>query len=322
MMGAPVRRGFRFGVVNERVDPPEAWLKRVRRAEELGYATFLIRDHLVPDFFGDQLAPLPALTAAAAATTPLRVGTMVLANDYRHPAHLAKEAATVDLLSGGRLELGLGAGWLRREYAAAGIPFDPPGVRIDRLAEALRVLKGLFGEEPLDFVGDHYAIAGLDGFPKPRQRPHPPLLVGGGGKRILSLAGREADIVGILTTAVGSGVVVDDPRQQLSAAVAEKVGLVRQGAGERFSAVELSLMPTVVVTDDRRSSTERFIQERGWSGIAVEQVWDMPAVFIGSVDGIAEEMRRRREELGFSYFVVSDREMESVAPIVARLGGS
>ncbi len=259
---------------------------------------------------------------AAAATTTLSVGTLVLDNDYRHLVHLAKEAATLDLLSRGRLELGLGAGWLRREYEAAGIPFDPPGVRIGRLGEAIRVLKGLFGDGPLTFAGEHYAIEGLDSFPKPRQRPHPPLLVGGGGKRILTLAGREADIVGILTTSVGSGVVVDDPAQRRAAAVAEKVDWVRQGAGVRFSDVELSLVPTVIITDDRRGSTERFIRERGWSGLGVEEVWDMPAVFIGSVEGIAEEMHRRREELGFSYFVVSDTGVEGVAPIVARLAGA
>ncbi|HET7094227.1 MAG TPA: LLM class flavin-dependent oxidoreductase, partial [Thermomicrobiales bacterium] len=173
-------RPFRFGIINERVGPPAAWLERARRAETLGYDTFLIRDHLVSDYFGDQLAPLPALMAAAMATTTLRVGTMVLDNDFCHPAMLAKEAATIDFLSGGRLELGLGAGWLKREYDAAGFPYHPPGVRIERLEESIAVLKGLFAAEPFGFSSRHYQIDGLDGFPKPVQRPHPPLLIGGG----------------------------------------------------------------------------------------------------------------------------------------------
>src|SRR5215212_4852832 len=161
------------------------------------WATTPFRDHFAPDYFGDQFAPFAALTAAACATTSLRVGTLVFDNDYRHPVMLAKEAATLDLLSGGRLELGLGAGWLQSEYDQAGMQYDSPGVRIQRLAEAIRVLKGLFAETPLTFAGSHYTIRDLNGFPKPTQRPHPPLLIGAGHKRMLMLAGREANTVGI-----------------------------------------------------------------------------------------------------------------------------
>jgi len=160
-------RPFRFGVINERMQTASAWNADARRAEQLGYSTFLIRDHFVPDHFGDQFAPFSALMAAASVTKTMRVGSLVIDNDYRHPVVLAKEAATLDLLSGGRFELGLGAGFLKTEYDKAGVTFDRPGVRISRLAEALEVLKGLFAEGPLTFRGQHYRIDGLRGYPQP-----------------------------------------------------------------------------------------------------------------------------------------------------------
>jgi probable F420-dependent oxidoreductase len=312
---------FRFGVINETTAPRDAWIEHVRRVEADGYNTFLIRDHFAPDYFGDQFAPFAALMTAAHATTSLRVGSLVLANDYRHPVVLAKEAATLDLLSGGRLELGLGAGWLQSEYAQAGMPFDPPGVRIDRLSEAIAILKGLFAEPPLTFTGSHYTVTNLNGFPKPAQRPHPPLLIGAGHKRMLALAGREADIVGIMSSSVATGQLVDDPFARLSDRLAQQVAWVRQGAGERFPKIELSMVATIVVTDRRRASTEQWIREQGWSGLSAEQVWDMPAVLIGSPDQIIEDMYRWRAQLGFSYYLVSDTVAEIVAPIVARLAG-
>jgi probable F420-dependent oxidoreductase len=312
---------FRFGVINETPLPGPAWIAHVRRVEALGFATFLIRDHFVPDFFGDQLGPLAALAAAAGATSRLRVGTLVIDNDYRHPVMLAKEAATIDLLSGGRLELGIGAGWLRSEYDKAGLPFEAAGTRIERLAEALRVIKGLFGDGPLSFEGRHYRICDLDGYPKPVQRPHPPILIGGGKRRVLTLAGREADIVGILTSSVAGGTLSDDPTERLAAAVCEKIGWVRAGAGARFGQIELSLVPSVAIVDDRRGYAAEMIDRRRWAGIDVDDVLAMPSVFIGTIDEIVDDMRRRREQYGFSYYVVSDTQMESFAPIVARLAG-
>jgi len=313
---------FRFGVINEQTAAPDAWIAHVRRVEECGYSTFLIRDHFAPDYFGDQFAPFAALTAAACATTSLRVGTLVFDNDYRHPVMLAKEAATLDLLSGGRLELGIGAGWLQSEYDQAGMIYDLPGVRIQRLSEAIAVLKGLFAEPPLTFAGAHYTISNLNGFPKPAQRPHPPILIGAGHKRMLMLAGREANIVGILTTSVATGRVIDDPLARMADRVAEQVAWVRAGAGERFAEIELSTVATVIITDQRRARTEQWIRERGWSGVTAEQVWDMPAVLIGSVDQLADDLQRRREQLGFSYYVVSDQSAEAAAPLVARLAGA
>jgi probable F420-dependent oxidoreductase len=315
------QRRFRFGVINESMYPADAWLSHVRHIEALGYAIFLIRDHFVPDFFGDQYAPIVALMAAANATTTLRIGSLVLDNDYRHPAMLAKEAATVDVLSGGRFELGMGAGWLRKEYEQAGLPYDAAGLRISRLEEALTIIKRLWAPEPLTFTGQHYRIQALDGVPKPAQQRRPPILIGCGHQRMLRLAGREADIVSILTTSVATGTVIDDPRERFAAAVQQKIDWLRAGAGDRFSEIELSLIPSVLIADHRRQATEQLIAERGWSGIAVEDVWDMPSLLIGSEEQIVDDLLHRRERYGFSYYVVSDRRADEFAPIVAQLAG-
>lgn len=316
------RHPFRFGVLAEHVRTREELIGMARRAEEAGYATFLIRDHFIESPFGHQLAPFAALATVAAVTETLRIGTLVIANDYRPPVLLAKEAATLDLLSSGRFELGLGTGFLKAEYEQAGIPFDPPGTRVDRFAEALRVLKGLFADAPFTFSGAHYTLTAFDSFPKPVQRPHPPILVGAGGRRMLSLAAREADIIGILTTSTANGVLSTGPAPRMAAAVARQIEWIRDAAGDRFDALELSVVPTIVIADDRQRAAETFIRSRGWGEITVAEVLAMPAIFIGSVDEIAEEMRERREQYGFSYFVISDDAMETVAPIVARLAGA
>lgn len=311
---------FRFGLINEQMKPMPAWLAHVRRVEALGYSTFLLRDHFVPDFFGDQYAPIAALMLAASITTTLRVGTLVFDNDYRHPVILAKEAATIDVLSGGRFELGIGAGWLRNEYEQAGMTFDANPVRVSRLAEALKVIKGLWGEGAFSFTGEHYNIREINGFPKPTQQ-RPPLLVGAGQKRMLTLAGQEADIVGMLTTSVASGTLSEDPTERIAESVAQKLEWVRQGAGARYDDIELSLLPSFLLTDDRQARAQQLIDERRWTGISVEQVLAMPSVYIGTLDEIAETMVRRRAQYGFSYFVIDDEHMETAAPLVAKLRG-
>lgn len=312
---------FRFGVINETPLPAEQWFAHVRRIEELGYSTFLIRDHLTPDFFGDQFAPLIALTAAAGVTSRLHLGTLVIDNDFRHPALLAKEVATLDLLSGGRFELGLGAGWMRREYDAAGLPYDRAGVRIDRLDESIAVLKGLLAEGAFSHDGTHYQIDQLENFPRPSQRPCPPLLIGGGKRRVLTLAGREADIISILTTSVASGSVQDDPSERLAPAVRQKLDWIRDGAGERFDQIELSLVPTLLPTDAPRQCAAQLIADRGWSGVTVDDVLAMPSLLFGSEDEMVDTLMRRRDEYGFSYYIVSDKRADQFAPIVARLAG-
>jgi probable F420-dependent oxidoreductase len=315
-------RLFRFGVFGEHAQSREALLGTARRAEDSGYSTFLIRDHFITEPFGHQLAPLTALAMAAAATSRLRVGSLVLSNDYRHPVMLAKEVATLDVLSNGRVELGLGAGFSKAEYDAAGMPFDAPGVRVDRLVEAIQVLKGLFGDGPLTFSGKHYSVTSLDAFPKPVQRPHPPLLIGAAGKRMLSIAAREADVIGFQTVSTANGAMADDPSGRLAPAVTARIEHVRQVAGERFARIELSMVATVVLADQPRPAAERFARERGWEGIPPEQVLEMPSIFIGSIDRIVDEMRARRERYGVSYYVVLDHAMETVAPIIGRLAGT
>jgi len=315
-------RPFRFGVFGENARSPEALLDTARRAEDSGYATFLIRDHFIEAPFGHQLAPLTALATVAAATTRLRIGSLVLSNDYRHPVILAKEIATLDVLSNGRVELGLGAGFSKAEYDGAGLPFDPPGVRVDRFEESIRVLKGLFAEGPLTFCGKHYAITNLESYPKPAQRPHPPILIGAAGKRMLAIAAREADIIGFQTVSTAHGVMSDDPSGRLAPAVSARVEQVRQIAGARLDRIELSMVATVVLAEERRAAAERFARERGWAGISAEQVLEMPSVFIGSIDRVVDEMRARREQYGISYYVVLDRAVQAVAPIVGRLAGA
>lgn len=315
------QKPFRFGIINEQMGTATAWRDRALRAEALGYATFLLRDHFITDPFGDQFAPLIALMAAATVTTRLRVGTLVLANDYRHPVLLAKEAATLDLLSGGRFELGIGAGWLRAEYEAAGLDYAPNGTRIDRLAETIAILKGLRCTEPLTFVGEHYRVTALQNYPAPRQQPGPPLLIGAGKRRMLRLAGQHADIVGFLTTSVASGALEDDPTERLAGSVEQKIAWVREGAGARFDQIELSLIPTLIVTGDRDGAIDRLIGERGWSGISAAEVAAMPAVLVGTPTEIAATIRERRERYGFSYYIIPDAQLDECAPLVAALAG-
>src|SRR5712691_7507548 len=314
-------RPFRFGVICEHMQSAEEWVTKARQAEDYGYATLLIRDHFIREPFGDQMAPLIALMAAANATKTLRVGSLVLDNDYRHPVMLAKEAATLDLLSGGRFELGIGAGWLRAEYEQAGMLFDSPGVRVGRLQEALQVLKGLFADQPLTFSGSHYTISNLEGFPKPHQRPYPPILVGAGSRRLLALAAQEANIVGILPTALPDGTISEEVVERLPATTAQKAERVRQAAGDRFAELELNMIIAPIFTEPRRQKAEQLIRERAWNGVSVEQVLEMPSIFIGTPDQVADEMWSRREHYGFSYYVVSDALMEAFAPVVTLLAG-
>lgn len=314
---------FRFGLVADRADSLPGLLETARRAEASGFATLLLRDHLVDEPFGPQFAPLAGLAAVAMATTTLRLGTLVLDNDFRHPAVLAKELLTLDALSGGRLEVGLGAGWLAAEYRQSGIPFDRAGVRIDRLAESLAVLDQLLRGESVTRDGTHVRLDGLTLFPPPTQRPRPPLLVGGGARRMLTLAGATADIVSVLTSSVGSGTLDPGPAGRSFAAVAERVGWVRDGADNRFPEIELSLFPSIVPTDAAPADAAAdFARRHGWHGCSAAEVLDMPSVLIGSLNTLADRLRTLRERLGFSYVVVSEADLEPVAPLVARLAGS
>lgn len=308
-------RQFRFGVQLSTATSADEWATLARRAEELGYSSVFMPDH-----FGEQLAPVPALMAAADATTELKVGALVFCNDYKHPVVLAKEVATIDLLSGGRMEFGIGAGWMNTDYDQSGIDHDRAGVRIDRLAEGLQVYKGLFADGPVIFHGDHYRIEDLEGLPKPQSKPHPPILVGGGGRRVLTLAAKEADIVGINPKIASGEVDTATARNGAPEVTDEKVRWVKDGAGDRYADLELNMLVfAVVITDDRAGVAEGMAP---MFGLDPELVLDYPLAWIGTEDQIVESLQARRDRWDVSYLVVQADAMEAAAPIVARLAGT
>jgi probable F420-dependent oxidoreductase len=312
---------LRFGVVSESVREGRAWLDFARRVEDSGIDVLLLRDHFSAGAFGQQLAPFSGLAAAAAATTRLRLGTMVLSNDFRHPAIVAHEAASLHLLSGGRFELGIGAGWYQPEYDAAGIAFDAAGRRIARLDESLSIIKGLLAGTPVRQASDSYRIDGLslDVLPSPPPAGSPRLLVGAGGRRMLRLAARHADIVGVLPAPIRDSTDSDDPRDRLPAAFDAKIGVVREAAGERFGNLEINSFGTFIITGQRRARTEDLIVSRGWTGTDVEAVWQMPTIFIGSPEQIRSDLRARQERFGLSYLVVGEDGLPALAEIVSGL---
>jgi probable F420-dependent oxidoreductase len=311
-------RRFRFGVIAKNVRPGREFPDFAHHVEDLGYSGFYLPDH----FVDHALAPFPAIMAAASATTTLRVGTLVLGNDYRHPVVVANDAATVDLLSGGRLELGLGAGWMTVDYERGGWPLDPPGVRIARLEEALVVIKGLMAEGPFTFHGQHYQVTDLDGEPKPVQRPHPPIVIGGGGPKILALAARHAQIVGINSNLrAGQGEHPDSMASLSAAATDEKLARLRAAAGDRFDELEIQTLTGFVhVTDDRRSIAEAIAS--GMGAPDADVALETPALLVGTIDQMVEELHKRRARWQMSYVVVPEEYAEVFAPVVARLTGT
>ena len=317
-MTAPTR-SFTFLAAFQAVADGKALAADARRAEAMGYAGLVVPDHLI-----EQLSPIPALATIAAATERLRIAAFVHNNDLRHPAVLAQDLASLDVLSGGRLDVAIGAGWNKPEYDAIGLPFDPTPVRQARLEEAIAVLKGAFGDGPFSFSGDHYTITELDGYPKPVQRPHPPFLIGGGGRRTLALAGREADIVG-LAPRILSG-QRSDPASLTVAAAAEKIEWVREAAGARFDDLVFNVYPStwpIVLTGDPRAEARKVIDHlhgRNPVDLTEDEVLESPHLFIGTVDGLVEKLRMLRERLGISSFMTGD--IDELAPVVERLAGT
>jgi probable F420-dependent oxidoreductase len=311
----PRTRPFRFGVQVAAPYDAKGWVELARRVEDLGYSTLTIPDH-----FTQQLAPVPALMAAADATTRLRIGALVFDNDYKHPVVLAKELATMDVLSDGRVEIGLGAGWMASDYESSGIAYDPPGVRIDRFGEGIAVIKGALAEGSFSFTGKHYTVSNYDGEPLPVQRPHPPLLIGGGGKRVLSIAAREADIVGINGTLTAGAIGAEALATMTHETVADRIGVVRAEAGDRLGDIELNIRAFFVsVTEDAATVVDNMA---AWVKVEPSLIAASPFALIGTVNEITETLLRRREELGFSYVIVGPGEVESFAPVVAALAGT
>ena len=308
-------RRFRFAVQIDKATDRASYLELARRTEDLGYETLVLEDH-----FDDSLAPVPAMLAAASVTTELRVSAHVFCNDYKHPVVLAREIATLDLLTDGRVEFGLGAGWKNSDYAQSGITKDPPGVRIARLEEAVTIIKGLWGAEPVTKVGEHYRVTEAIGHPRPVQQPHPPILLGGGGRKMLSLAGRHADIVGVAPAAVTGEIDAESARTATPAATDAKLEWVRAAAGDRFDDLELNvLLFAALIGQDRRSDAEAVAAA---FELPVEDALGSPHLCFGSVEEICDDLEARRERWGLSYVTFPGDALEAAAPIVQRLRGT
>jgi len=306
-------RRFRFGVQVAEAPSGAVWAERARRVEALGYDLLVMPDHI-----GIQWAYAPALAAAASATTRLRIGTLVLATDFRDPVTVANDAATLDRLSDGRYELGLRVGGsLLADYRFVGREFEPPSVRVGRFIESVRVVKGLFAEGAVSFAGRHLRVHELIGFPRPVQRPHPPILIGAGGPRMLAVAAREADIVSILPAMSPTGqFALTEAR---AAALDDKVALIRRVAGARFADLELHLLVQGVAITAQPDEEAARIAAR-W-GLTIEDIRESPLVLLGTVEEIVATLRARRARFGVSYYTIFDHDMERFAPVVAALAG-
>lgn len=318
---------FRFGVQSFMAKSGAEWRERAQKAEDLGYETLYLADHFLgpgpaldaTNHPHQGLAAVPAIAAAAAATSTLRVGCRVFCNDYRHPVMLAKEVATLDLLSEGRMDFGLGAGWLRGEYEAAGMPFDGAGTRIDRLEESIALMKQIFSGQPVEHRGTHYQASGFTGSPEPLQRPHPPLMIGGGGPRVLRLAGREADIVSFNFDNRAGVIGPDGVRSATATATDEKVGWVREAAGPRFEDLELEVGAYFTFVTEK---PEGLAENMGKAlGLSAEEMLEHPHGLFGSTEALCDRLMARRERFGISRVTVGDDAFEAFAPVVEKLAG-
>jgi probable F420-dependent oxidoreductase len=315
-----VKKPFRFGVQFGDL-PAEGWRERVRRLEALGYSTAFFPDH-----FGTQWEPATALAAIAGATTRLRVGSLVYDVDYRHPVVLAKASATLHLLSGGRHEFGIGAGWMESDYVEAGLPYDRPGVRIERLGEALEIIRSMWTQPKTSFTGKHYRITGIAQAAELPAGQRPPILIGGGGRKLLALAGRHADIVGINPNMKEGKITPTTAADVAPARVREKLGWLRAGAeaaGRDLAEIELNALVFVVAITDQPQGLRRALA--GSTGMSEAEVADCPIFLTGSASEIRERLEKRREEVGISYVVIQGRDVDQVERfaehVVAPLAG-
>ncbi|MEO6124859.1 MAG: TIGR03621 family F420-dependent LLM class oxidoreductase [Ilumatobacteraceae bacterium] len=311
-------RRFRFGV--EMMHPFEgmSWVDTAREVESLGYSTLF-----VPDHFHEGFGPISAMTAAAVATTTLHVAPMVFACDFRHPAVVARELASIDIMSAGRLEVGLGAGYQETDYFPTGIAMDSPGVRVSRLIEHTTVLRGLFGPEPLTFEGDHYRITALDGTPKPHRPGGPPILIAGGGKRLLTFAAQAADIIGVNPSLPSATLRGTAGRDALTGPIDEKFEWIRAAAGDRFDSLEVNAWMAAAVVTGTSAEAEAIASKMfpGF-GAAPEDVLASPIVLVGTETQITERLHERRERWGYSYHVLPAGRAHQFSPLVQRLTGT
>jgi probable F420-dependent oxidoreductase len=308
-----MERKIRFSTQSGGQPTGEEWLARAKRIEAIGYDTLSMPDHMV----GGAWSNMPALGAAAAVTTRLRLGNLVLDNDFRNPVVLAREFATLDVISNGRVEIGLGAGWFDRDYQGTGIPFDRGRVRVARLAEAVTLMKRVFTEDEVSFEGTYYRTTKSECRPKTVQQPRPPILIAAGGQQILELAGREAEIVAIIPPA--AGVLPPSPDDVTPTGVRKQIDVVRKGAGSRFGEIELSCFVDVTLTNDR-AKTIAELAEKGKVDPAV--LGSSVYRGIGTLDEVREHIVRVRRETGITYFCLRGPHAEELAPVVKALSGT
>ncbi len=305
---------FRFGVQLNAASSGRDWIQLTRRAEELGFSTFM-----VPDHFDSQLSPISALAYAAATTNMINLGTLVMSNDYRHPLVLAREAATLASLSGGRLELGIGAGWMKSDYEQSGLLFDPPGRRISRLVESIEVMKALWDGGPVDYQGEFYSLAAATSYPEVPLSERPRLTIGGGGRRVLDVAARYADVVGINPNLAAGKIGTDLLDEVTPDKFDERVAHVRESLDKYGREAELQCLTFMsAVVDDSKGWIESMSTA---FGVDPDVASAVPIILYGSIEQIIDQIERRRERYGFSYWVVHQHEMESFAPVVGALTG-
>ncbi len=325
------RRPFRFAVQSYAATSGADWRNQAQRAEALGYSTFHVADHVIgpgPALSAtnhpvQNVAAIPAIAVAAEATTTIGVGCRVFCADYRNPVMLAKELATLDMFSDGRLEIGLGAGWLQGEYEAIGIPFDRAGIRLDRLEETIRLVRASFADGELNIVGAHTYAVGFEAVPKPIRvdgRPMPRLMIGGGAQRVLGIAGREADVVSLNFNNSSGKIGLAGIQSSTAEITEQKLAWIRAGAGDRFASLEIEIGAYFLsVTNDTAGGLEAMAKSLGIDAAAAAE---HPHVLVGSVESICEQIISRREQFGISYITVAQRNAEAFAPIVAKLRGS
>ena len=321
-------RPFRFGVQSYVAKSAQHWRDQARHAEELGFSAFHLADHVIgpgPALAAtnhpvQDVAAIPAMAVAAEATSTIRIGCRVLCVDYRNPVMLAKEMATLDFFSDGRLDIGLGAGWLQGEYEAMGVAFDPAGTRIDRLEDVIALLRASFADGELDMDTPHVHAVGFESVPKPVQRPMPPLMIGGGARRVLGIAGREADIVSLNFDNRSGKIGPAGVGSSTAEITDQKIQWIRDGAGDRFDDIEIEIGAYfTIVTDDRDGTLEKM---GPMLGLTPEQLADHPHALVGSIDHICDQLVERRERYGISYVTFGSSVVDAVAPVVERLAGS
>ncbi|HVT75494.1 MAG TPA: TIGR03621 family F420-dependent LLM class oxidoreductase [Acidimicrobiales bacterium] len=308
-------RPFRFSVQHHAASDGNAWRDLARKTEDLGYTTLYLPDH-----FGDQWSPTIAMTIAAEVTQNLRVGALVYDVDYRHPITQAKEVATLDVAFPGRVIFGFGAGWMKTDYDESGIAYDSPGTRINRMQEALTIMKALWADGTCTFRGEHYTITNAQGFPRPSTPGGPPVLIGGGGKKVLTIAAQMADTIGVNPNLRSGAVDAETAKSAMGDVYRERMQWIRDAAGDRFDSLDLQVLTFMTQIVDNRDEVLANIAPL--FGVTPEEAADIPLAMVGTVDQIVESLQKRREEFGFNDIVVQGDAMDAFAPVVAKLAGT